>query len=126
MQELKEVLSWEFEMKDLRPARKILSMKILQDKAKGLLHLSQGGYIPKVLERFGMKEAKSVALPLIEYFRLLKDMSPQTEVEAQEMKRVLYASGVGSLMYAVVCCRLHLAHAVSQISRFMVRPSKKH
>lgn len=45
VQELKEALSWEFEMKDLGPAKKILGMKIFRKRAKGLLHLSQGGYI---------------------------------------------------------------------------------
>ena len=75
-----------------------------------MLYLSQGGYI-KVLERFRMKEVKSMELPLTEYFRLSKMMSPQTEMEAQEMERVPYTSGVGSLMYAMVCCRLDIAHA---------------
>ena len=54
------------------------------------------------------------------HFRLSKMMSPQTEVEAQEIERVPYASGVESLMYVMVCCRLDIAHAVSQVSRFMV------
>ena len=45
VQELKAVLSQEFEMKDLGLTRKILSMEILWDRAKGLPHLSQGGYI---------------------------------------------------------------------------------
>ncbi|XP_038972174.1 secreted RxLR effector protein 161-like [Phoenix dactylifera] len=53
-------------------------------------------------------------------------MSPQTEVKAKEMKSIPYASGVGSLMYAMVCCRPDLAHAVSQVSRFMANPGKEH
>ena len=48
-----------------------------------VLHLSQGGYIKKVLERFGMKEAKLTELSLVGHFRLSKMISPQTEVEAQ-------------------------------------------
>ena len=46
-------------------------------------------------------------------------MSPQTEVKAHEMERVPYASGVGSLMYVIVCCRLDIAYTVSKISKFM-------
>ncbi len=42
------------------------------------------------------------------------------------MKRIPYASGVGSLMYAMVYCRPDLAHAVSQVSRFMANPGKEH
>ena len=63
-------------MKDLSPLRKILGMKILRVKAKRLLYLSQSGYIQKILERFGMKEAKLVALLLARHFNLLKTMLP--------------------------------------------------
>ena len=73
-----------------------------------------------------MKEAKSMELPLEGHFRLSKMMLPQTEVEAQEMERTPYASGVGSLIYAMVYYRLDITHAVSQVSRFMAQPGKEH
>ena len=73
-----------------------------------------------------MKGAKPTELPLAGHFRLSKTMVPQTEVEAQEMETVPYASGVGSLMYAMVCCRPDIAHAVSQVSRFMAQPGREH
>ncbi|GJV96651.1 hypothetical protein Tco_1548228 [Tanacetum coccineum] len=40
--------------------------------------------------------------------------------------RVPYASAVGSLMYAMVCTRPDLAHAVGVVSRFLSNPGKKH
>ena len=88
VQDLKASLSREFEMKDLGPARKILGMKIFRDRARRVLYLSQGGYIQKVLKRFGMKGAKLAELPLAGHFRLSKTMMPQIEVEAQEMEMV--------------------------------------
>ena len=91
-----------------------------------MLHLSQRGYIRKVLEKFGMNDAKLTELPLVRHFRLSKTMSPQTEVEAQEMEKVPYASGVGSFMYAMMCCRSDIVYAVSQVSRFMAQPGKEH
>ena len=42
------------------------------------------------------------------------------------MERVPYASGVESLMYVMVCCRSDIVYAVSQVSRFMVQPGRKH
>ena len=71
-----------------------------------------------------MKEVKLAKLPLIGHFRLSKTMSSQTEVETQKMERVSYVSSVENFMYAMVCCRLDITHAVSQISRFMVQPDK--
>ena len=101
-------------------------MEISRDRSKGLLHLSQGGYIRKVLERYEIKDAKPTELPLAKHFRLLKTMSPKTEMEAQEMKRVPYVSYVERVIYSMICCRLDIAHAISQVSRFMAQSSREH
>ncbi|XP_062093644.1 secreted RxLR effector protein 161-like [Humulus lupulus] len=42
------------------------------------------------------------------------------------MNTVPYASGVGSLMYAMVCTMLDLAYAMSIVSHFIVDPSEQH
>ena len=42
------------------------------------------------------------------------------------MKKVPYASVVGSLMYAMVCTRLDIAHAVGVVSKFFSNPGKEH
>jgi len=39
------------------------------------------------------------------------------------MSRVLYASAVGSLLYAMVCTRPDLVYAVSTVSQFMFEKS---
>ena len=61
---LKKALSKSFAMKDLVPAKQKLGMKISRDRSKKLICLSQERYIEKVLERFNMKDAKSVTSPL--------------------------------------------------------------
>ena len=42
------------------------------------------------------------------------------------MSHVPYASVVGSLMYAMVCTRPDIAHAVGVLSRYMSKPRKDH
>jgi hypothetical protein len=42
------------------------------------------------------------------------------------MSRVPYSSAVGSLMYAMVCTRPDIAHAVGVVSRYMKNPGKEH
>ena len=42
------------------------------------------------------------------------------------MSKVPYASAIGSLMYAMVCIRPDIAHAVGVMSKFMSRPGKQH
>ena len=42
------------------------------------------------------------------------------------MSKVPYASAIGNLMYAMMCIRPDIAHAVGVVSRFMSRPRKQH
>ena len=42
------------------------------------------------------------------------------------MSKVPYASAVGSLMYAMVCTRPDIAHAVGVVSGYMNNIGKKH
>ncbi|GKV28505.1 hypothetical protein SLEP1_g37549 [Rubroshorea leprosula] len=99
--DLKKQLNGEFEMKDLGAAKKILGMEIHRDCKGGKLFLSQKKYTEKVLERFGLHEAKVVTTPLGAHFKLSSNLSPETEEEKKFMARVPYASAVGSLMYAM-------------------------
>jgi len=42
------------------------------------------------------------------------------------MKKIPYAYAIGSLMYAMVCTRPDIAHAVGVVSRFMSNPGKQY
>ena len=55
-------------MKDLGAAKKILGMKIHKNIQEGKLFLFQKKYIEKVLERFGMLDAKPEKTPLAAHF----------------------------------------------------------
>ena len=123
---LKKQLSKQFAMKDLGVAKQILAMRIIRDKANGTLKLSQSEYVKKVLSRFNMNKAKLVSTPLGSHFKLSKEQSPKTEEERDHMSKVSYASTIDSLMYAMVCTRPDIAHAVGVVSRFMSRPGKQH
>ncbi|XP_060182496.1 wall-associated receptor kinase 5-like [Lycium barbarum] len=110
---LKKGLSEEFAMKDLGAAKQILGMRI--DRSKEGIKLSQEEYVRKVIKRFNMHDAKPVSTPLAGHFRLSKDQSPTTEDEKKQMDKIPYASAIGSLMYAMICTRPDIAHAVGQL-----------
>ena len=76
---LKLELSKSFAMKDLGSAKQILGMKIVRDRKKGLIWLSQEGYIEKVFERFNMDKAKSIGRPLVGHFKLSLNQCPTSE-----------------------------------------------
>ena len=123
---LKQLLSSEFEMKDLGAAKKILGMEIWRDRDAGLLYVSQQKYIEKLMQAFHMDHSKPVSTPLAQHFKFDHSTLPSTDEEVEYMKSVPYSSVVGSLMYAMVCTRPDLAFAVSVVSRFMSNPGKAH
>jgi hypothetical protein len=53
-------------------------------------------------------------------------MCPKTQEEIEYMSRVPCSSAVGSLMYAMVCRRPDIAHAVGVVSRYMNNAGKEH
>nr|GFA66862.1 retrotransposon protein, putative, Ty1-copia subclass [Tanacetum cinerariifolium] len=95
---LQEVKSWIckcFFMKDLGEAAYILRIKIIRDRSKKLIALSQSAYLEKILKKFWMKNSKKWYTPMIE-------------------KR--------SIMYAVRCTRPDVAFAQNLCSRFQQDP----
>ncbi|KAK3042297.1 hypothetical protein RJ639_001892 [Escallonia herrerae] len=123
---LKKLLSREFDMKDLGSAKKILGMEIHRDRKAEKLWVTQKNYVEKVLERFSMLNAKPVSTPLGAHFQLSSQLCPSTKEDVEYMSRVPYANAVGCLMYAMVCTRPDISHAVSMVSRYMGNPGKKH
>ncbi|GJV06767.1 retrovirus-related pol polyprotein from transposon TNT 1-94 [Tanacetum coccineum] len=52
--------------------------------------------------------------------------SPSSKEERMEMSRVPYASGLGSLMFTMICTRPNIAHAVGVVSQYMAEPGREH
>ncbi|KAI4331921.1 hypothetical protein L6164_016867 [Bauhinia variegata] len=124
---LKAQLSKEFEMKDLGEAKKILGMEITRDRKRGILFLTQKQYLKKLLQRFNITEkTKPVSTPLALHFKLSASQCPKTKEEEEYMSKVPYSNAVGSLMYAMVCTRPDISHAVGIVSRYMHNPGKEH
>src|SRR3954465_5377762 len=57
---------------------------------------------------------------------LSKTQSPATSEERERMNKIPYASAIGSIMYAMLCMRPDIAHAVSLTSRYQSDPGTEH
>ncbi|GJY79999.1 retrovirus-related pol polyprotein from transposon TNT 1-94 [Tanacetum coccineum] len=119
IKKLKRQLSHKFEMRDLGSAKQILGMSIIRDKMKGTLRLSQEKYIGKVLEKFNIKDAEARCQPLRDHFKLSKKQALKTKASRRRMAKVPYALAIGSVMYAMVCTRPDIAHAMGVVSRII-------
>ncbi|GKB42903.1 hypothetical protein Tco_0887845 [Tanacetum coccineum] len=73
-----------------------------------------------------MQDCKPISTPFPTDVKLSSKMSPNSEKERMKMSRVSYASVVGSLMFAMICTRPDIAHAVGVVSRYMVEPGREH
>ena len=123
---LKKDLFKSFGMKDLDPARQILGMQILRDMKAKKLWLSKEKYIERILERFNMKHAKLINTLLGAHFRLRKKSCSSSKKENKDIESTICSLAIGSLMYAMVCTRPDIAHAVGVVSMFMFNPGKDH
>ena len=73
-----------------------------------------------------MQDSKLVKVPILVGVKLSVEQCPKTQEEEEDMSCVPYASAVGSLMYAMVCNRQDIAHAMVFLRRFMSNPGKEH
>ena len=64
LHENKRFLSNNFKIVDLGDVSFVLGIKIHQDRSRGILGLSQNGYIDKVLKRFDMQSCKPTNIPV--------------------------------------------------------------
>jgi hypothetical protein len=124
--EVKQWLTSRFETKDLGEAEYILGVKIMRDRVKGTIGLSQESYILKMLKDFMMPDCHGDDTPIAKGTILSKDMCPKTPEEVMKMKSKPYASLVGSLMYTMLCTRPDISYAVGLVSRFQSNPGEKH
>lgn len=78
------------------------------------------------MDRFNITNAKPICTPLADHFRSSSAMCPKTQEEEKQIKGVPYSLVVGSLMYAMVCTHLDIAHAMGVVRKFMSNPNKTH
>nr|GEZ10934.1 hypothetical protein [Tanacetum cinerariifolium] len=126
---LQEVKSWLckcLSMKDLGEAAYILGIKIIRDRSKRLISLSQSAYLEKILKKFRIEISKKGYTLMMEKPDYRKSQVAKTPSEIQRMQRVPYASIVGSIMYAVRCTRPDVAFAQHLCSRFQQNPGENH
>src|SRR5207237_7276843 len=61
---MKSAINERFKIKDLGDVKFFLSMLVERDKEKHQIYLSQGAYLKKVLERFGIEKCERCTTPM--------------------------------------------------------------
>nr|GFA62018.1 hypothetical protein [Tanacetum cinerariifolium] len=89
----------------------IIGIKIIHDRSKRLIALSQSAYLEKILKKLRMDNSKKGYTPMMEKPDYIKSQGAKTPTEVQRMWRVPYTSAIGSIMYAVRCTRTDVVFA---------------
>ena len=95
-----------------------MGIRIYRDRSQRLLGLSQEKYVDKVLKWFSMENSKKGLIPLQQGVVLSKKDCPKTKEQREYMSKVPYASAIGSIIYAMLCTMVDIAHALSVTSKF--------
>jgi len=124
---IKAALSKAFEMTDLDELKVFLGLEITRDRSQRQLTIHQQRYIDRILDRYGMNDARPIATPLDPHTKLLA--GTKTDGEDNQIKSVpieAYQSAVGSLMYAMLGTRPDIAYAIGLVSQFNHSPRWNH
>ena len=117
IQELKDFLSQNFEMKDLGHLSYFLGLKITSSDDG--FYLTQAKYTSDLLSRAGLTDHKIVDTPI--------ELNARLTSSSRELlpDPTLYQQLVGSLVYLTVT-RPNILYAVQQVSQFMSVPRSTH
>ena len=124
--ETKNLLSQNFDMKDMGEAHYVIGIEIHRDRTLGILGLSQRSYISNVLHRFLMENCAPGKAPIVKGDKLRKLEGPHSDTERLTMKEKPYAAVVGSLNYAQTCTRPDLAFVTRYLGRYQSDPGLSH
>jgi hypothetical protein len=103
-----------------------VGLQLERDRNKRTISISQSGYINRILSRFGMADCKAAATPGEPGLKLTKAMCSQTEKEKEAMSHVPYREAVGSLNFAMICSRRHIAFEVTRVAAYFDNPGEEH
>ncbi|KAA0067959.1 gag/pol protein [Cucumis melo var. makuwa] len=73
-----------------------------------------------------MQNSKKGLLPYRYRIHLSNEQCPKTPQEVEDMRKIPYASAVGSSMYAMLCTRPDICFSVGIVSRYQSNPGRDH
>lgn len=90
-------------------------------KSDGSIHVHQGGYARKILEKFRMDECHPVSVPMDP-----NSFANTSDEDIMPARNVPYRELVGSLMYLAIATRPDISFSLSYASQYLENPSVAH
>ena len=115
--EFEKLMAQKFKMSSMGELTFFLGLQVKQ-KEDGIF-ISQSKYVHDILDKFGLKDAKTVSTPMETHKQL------QADLEGEDVDIHLYRSMIGSLMY-LTASRPDIMFAVCVCARFQANPKMSH
>lgn len=113
-------------MKDLGEPENFLGMKILRNREKRELTITQPEYVEKILVRFNMKECNAQDTPMITRQIENRNLRSNENSKNQEVLiNVPYREAIGSLLYLAGTARPDIYYTVNLLSRRQNQPTEE-
>jgi hypothetical protein len=117
-QEIMEKIKSRYEITGGEDLQWFLGIRILREREKKLIWLSQASYVDKIIKLADSRQPDDTPMS--------KEELLPFEEEATIASTHHYQRKVGSLMYAAVSTRIDICFAVSRLSRFLLNPGPQH
>ena len=119
----KNDFSKRFKIEDLGPVAWLLGCNITRDRKGRKISIGQRQYCIDMLDLFGMQNCSTVGTPLP---AKTLDSDDSFGSPALDIKKSVYPSLVGKLLYLSNCTRPDITAAVNYLSRFMSNATELH
>lgn len=120
--QFKQAISKEFEMKDLGELEYMLGVQIRRDRANRTLEMLQTGYVDQLLARFNMSGHRPIGTPMDP----AKGVPARVTAEDGGSVQELYRSMVGGIMYAALVTRPDIAFSAQALGRHLQSSTDVH
>jgi hypothetical protein len=116
-----------YPIKDMGECTWILNMKVIRDRKKRTITLSQEAYVKRTIKLYGMDASRVVSTPAVPGHDVSSCLSQDNDADPLDMEGAeKYRSLVGSLLYAANITRPDIAFTVGRLSRHVNKPSRHH
>jgi hypothetical protein len=120
-------LKSKYDIKALGQPSLLLGMKVTHDATNHTISLPQTHYIDKLLKKFNLENLNPVTMPLDPNVDLNQDDEPSDDDITHDMQGSgIYATMIGSLMYATLGTHPDIMYATNRLAQFTSRPQPKH
>lgn len=115
-----KTLTSKFEIEDLGEIKHYLGVEVTKD-TDGIYHLCQSAYINKVVNEFGLSEAKTSSVPIQMNYGKSKDSGSSDLL----LRNNEYQSLVGSLLFLAINTRPDIAASISILAQKVSNPNQE-